>query len=67
MIEVEMKVRTSIAAKYRKLGEHLGSFDANTHLVGKSRPPDDDKYPDFVKYWDVSVLRNPRDDQYAIM
>lgn len=36
MIEVEMKVRTSIAAKNRKLGEHLGSFDADTHLVGKA-------------------------------
>lgn len=52
-------MRTSVATKRRELGKHLDSLNANTHLVDETGPPDNDKNPDFINYWDISVLIAP--------
>ena len=52
-------MRTTIVTKHQELDKHLGSLDAGTHLMSKTGPPNNDKDPDFVKDWDISVLMSP--------
>lgn len=66
MNRVEVRVRTPVVMKHRELRGHLDFLDANTHLISKTGPPDNNKNPDFVKDRDVSVLRSPRDGQRTL-
>ena len=53
--------RASAYICHRKAHESVNIWirsDANAHLIGVAGPPDNDNYPELVKRWDVSVLRN---------
>lgn len=54
------EVRTSIIANHSEWDEKTDPSTGKTHLVGEAGPPHNDKYPNLVEDWDVSVLRNPR-------
>ena len=52
---------TSIIAKHNELGKRLDFLKLNAHLIGKARPPNNYKNPDFVNNRNVSVLMGPVD------
>lgn len=55
----EIKVRTSIITNRGESGEDVDLSDRNAHLMSEAGPPDNDKNPNLIEDWNISVLWNP--------